>query len=246
MSTGDTDRVVEGNVIPDEITQELTTNVIVRSGQTLVLGGLFTEDTSISRNQIPGLGDIPVAGAAFKGQDDGVDRSEIIFLIKPTIVKDNSLYAAGERMTNEIADLRAGMRQGLLPWSRTKLTQSHMKRALELLEEGKEDKALWNVNLVLSMNPTATDALELRSRLTGEQIFLRDSSIWTRAASNNIAAQMEELVEPAEELEIEMPVESEEDAPEAEEAKDPLEDAMSDATDAATQASPDLGGDGPG
>lgn len=230
VSTGDTSReTADGQIIPDEITQELVTNVIVRSGQTLVLGGLFTEDTSINRNQIPGLGDIPIAGAAFKGQNDGVTRSEIIFLIKPTVIKDNSLYAAGERMTDEIADLRAGMRQGLLPWSRTKLTQSHMKRALELLEEGRQDKALWNINLVLAMNPTATDALELRSRLTGEQIFLRDSSIWTRAASNNIAEQMQELIESAEELEIEVPTAPEDPAPEPDEAMDPLEDAMSDA-----------------
>ena len=193
VSTGNTDRVVEGNVIPTESTQELTTNVIVRSGQTLVLGGLFTEDTSISRNQVPGLGDIPLAGAAFQGQDDGVDRSEIIFLIKPTVVKDNSLYAAGERMTSEIADLRAGMRQGLLPWSRTKLTQSHMKRALELLEQGEEERALWAVNLVLAINPTATDALELRSRLTGEQVFLRDASVWTRAVSDSIREQMDDV-----------------------------------------------------
>src|SRR5690606_15029181 len=68
-------------IIPDQSTQELTTNVMVKNGQTIVLGGLFKEDTTVSRNQVPGLGDVPVLGLAFKGQDDTVSREEVIFLV---------------------------------------------------------------------------------------------------------------------------------------------------------------------
>ena len=184
---------VADNAVPNETTSELTTNIIVRSGQTLVLGGLFTEQTSIGRNQVPGLGNIPVAGIPFRGQNDSISRSEIIFLIKPTVLKDESLLASGDEIESEISDLRAGMRQGLLPWSRTKLTQSYMKRALSLVEEGEQDRALWNINLALAISPTATDALELRSRLTGEKVFLRDTEIWGRAVSDTIDDSMNEL-----------------------------------------------------
>jgi type IV pilus assembly protein PilQ len=81
--------------IPDEVTQELTTNVMVQDGQTVVLGGLFKEETTVTRDQIPLLGDIPIAGAAFQGRDDTMTRSEVIFLITPHIIRDKALYAAG-------------------------------------------------------------------------------------------------------------------------------------------------------
>jgi len=243
VSTGDTDRVVEGNVIPREDTQELVTNVIIRSGQTLVLGGLFTEDTTISRDQIPGLGDIPLAGAAFQGQTDAITRSEVIFLIKPTVIHDNSLYAQGEEVKSEINNLRAGVREGLLPWSRTKLTQSHMKRALELLDEGDKDRALWNINLVLAINPTASDALKLRSTLTGQQVYVRDESIWNRAAESAIDAEikkiMPELIEideaveetPVEESTVEEAVEETmEEAPAEEVIEEAVEEAVEEET----------------
>jgi type IV pilus assembly protein PilQ len=63
--------------VPNEDTSEIVTNVRVKDGQTLVLGGLFKEDTKIERRQVPGLGDIPLLGNAFKGYDDQLKREEI-------------------------------------------------------------------------------------------------------------------------------------------------------------------------
>ena len=79
--------------IPDEITNELPTNVMVRDGQTIVLGGLFREATTAERRQVPIVGDIPIIGAAFRGYDDETTRSEIIFMITPSIVSDDMLLA---------------------------------------------------------------------------------------------------------------------------------------------------------
>ncbi len=81
--------------IPDEITNELVTNVMVKDGQTIVLGGLFRESTKSSRKQVPFLGDIPLIGNAFRGHEDEVQRSEIIFLITPSIVKGELLSKQG-------------------------------------------------------------------------------------------------------------------------------------------------------
>jgi type IV pilus assembly protein PilQ len=85
--------------IPDEDTTELVTNLIVRDGQTVVLGGLFTETTTASRRQVPVLGDVPLIGAAFRGHDDSTARSEIIFLVTPSILNDLDLTIEGERAT---------------------------------------------------------------------------------------------------------------------------------------------------
>jgi len=61
-----TDATGAAVTIPDEITNEITTNVMVREGQTIVQGGLFRESTTASRSQIPFLGDMPWVGAAFR------------------------------------------------------------------------------------------------------------------------------------------------------------------------------------
>ena len=88
---------VEGTIdVPDENTNEISTNVRVQNGQTLVLGGLFQEDTRVTNSQVPFLGDIPLLGAAFGGHDNQVTRREIIFLITPTIVEDSLIESSGK------------------------------------------------------------------------------------------------------------------------------------------------------
>ncbi|MDP6541529.1 MAG: hypothetical protein QGF07_01970, partial [Phycisphaerales bacterium] len=85
-----------GQLVPDEVTQQLMTNVRCRDGETIILGGLFRESTIVSRNQVPILGDIPIIGAAFRGQDDQVDKEEIIFLLTPSIIPDERLWETGK------------------------------------------------------------------------------------------------------------------------------------------------------
>jgi type IV pilus secretin PilQ/predicted competence protein len=153
--------------IPDEVTQELVTNVNVRDGQTVVLGGLFTENTTFTRRQVPWAGDLPIIGAAFRGNEDSTTRSEIIFLITPTIVTDTMLAGAADRATGDIERVRTGTRQGLLPWSREKMTDTLNVEAEKLAREGDFDKALWNIQRSLSMNPNQPEAYRLRERITG-------------------------------------------------------------------------------
>lgn len=194
VSDGST-RTEGGFVIPDKETQTLTTNVIVASGQTVVLGGLFTEDTTIGRRQVPGLGEVPILGNAFKGQDDTVDRNEIIFLVKPTIMKDKRLYAMGEEAHGSIKTAVLGARKGLLPWSRTKLTTAQVRSALKHLEAGETDKALWSVNLALYLDPTMVKALELKEDITGEKFYYHQFSMLQDAIDNTIEAEMENALD---------------------------------------------------
>lgn len=155
--------------IPDEISNELTTNVMVRDGQTIVLGGLFREETDTSRKQVPGIGDVPIIGAAFRGHDDSTVRSEIIFMITPSIVSDQVLLDQGKRGEASVERIRAGTREGLLPWSREKRTQQLVVQATELAQQGKRDEALYKVQRALTMNHNQPDAIELREQLLGQQ-----------------------------------------------------------------------------
>ncbi|NJL30718.1 MAG: hypothetical protein HC898_03295 [Phycisphaerales bacterium] len=158
-------------IVPEETTQELTTNVIVRSGQTVILGGLFKERTTVTRKQVPVVGDIPILGNAFKGTSDGTVREEYIFLITPTVMKDQAIYAAGDRMKDNVELARTGAREGLLPWARTKLTNSHMKNALDAMENGDQDKALHSANMALSLDPTYVEARRLVETINQERVL---------------------------------------------------------------------------
>jgi type IV pilus assembly protein PilQ len=154
--------------VPNEDTSEIVTNVRVKDGQTLVLGGLFKEDTRIERRQVPGLGDVPIIGNAFKGYDDELKREEIIFLITPTIVKDSIAQVWADE-ANEFADsVQIGAREGLLPWSRDTLTQSQNQKALDALSKGDPALALHHVENSLRLSHNQPEMIRLRAELTGQ------------------------------------------------------------------------------
>lgn len=189
VSDGSTS-LVGGFVIPDTTTQELVSNVIVKSGQTVVLGGLFKEDTTVGRTNVPGLGNLPVVGGAFKGQDDDVTRSEVIFMIKPTIQKDEDLTRMASSVSADIDSTRWGTRKGLLPWSRTKLTSKYVTDAIQYQKDGNNEKALLSLDKALYLDPTMADALQLKEQITGEKSYFYDRSLLKKAVDSVIDAEL--------------------------------------------------------
>lgn len=153
--------------IPDEVTNELVTNVIVPDGQTIVLGGLFRESTVTTRRQVPFLGDVPILGLAFRGHEDEVQRNEIIFLVTPTIINDKVASAQGADGKKFVERMAVGARMGLLGFSRERMTGQYNIEADQLFAKGDADGALWKLRVSLWMNPNQPDALALREKITG-------------------------------------------------------------------------------
>lgn len=178
--------------IPDEDTNELVTNVLVPDGQTVVLGGLFTESTTTGRRQVPVLGDIPIVGLAFRGHDDTVKRNEIIFLVTPTIMNEQALANGGTDGKAFVERTAVGARQGLLRFSRERLTGQMNVAAEQLMADGDNDAASWKLTQSLWINPNQPDALKLREKIDGsrkqapsrsmlEQIIRGEKSAWIHA-----------------------------------------------------------------
>ena len=84
-TTPDFSRQVSGN--PTLITQEATTSVLVTDGGTVVIGGVIQTQNSVTVQQIPLLGDIPVLGNLFKRKAVDTSTQELIFFITPKIVQ---------------------------------------------------------------------------------------------------------------------------------------------------------------
>lgn len=76
--------------LPFEVTAELTTNILVKSGQTAMIGGLFREKERTVESGTPGLSDLPGIGKLFGSDTDEVFREEIIVLLTPTIIDADS------------------------------------------------------------------------------------------------------------------------------------------------------------
>jgi type IV pilus secretin PilQ/predicted competence protein len=166
--------------IPDEITNELNTNVMVRDGQTVVLGGLFRESTESTRRQVPFLGDIPIIGTAFRGHDDTTERNEIIFLVTPTIMNDASLAATGARGNEYVGRALAGAREGVLPWSRDRLTTMLNVEADDNIRSGDSERALWLTQRSLALNPNQPEVIGLREKISTKKTEWPERSILNR------------------------------------------------------------------
>ncbi|MEM1385158.1 MAG: type II secretion system secretin GspD [Pseudomonadota bacterium] len=80
---------VSSNIESPTISQRiLRTSVSVDDGETLALGGLIEDSTSLTRTQVPLLGDIPGLGLLFKDKADEQARSELLILITPRVIRD--------------------------------------------------------------------------------------------------------------------------------------------------------------
>lgn len=73
---------------PTVSTREAETVIMVRTGETVVIGGLIKEQTDKTTSQVPLLGDIPILGQLFKTSSDSKQRSELLVFVTPTVIED--------------------------------------------------------------------------------------------------------------------------------------------------------------
>jgi type IV pilus assembly protein PilQ len=92
----------QGSVIPDELNREAVANVLVKDGETIVLGGILKDTSQDSESGVPYLKDIPVLGWIFKNQRVQKDFEELMVFITPRITSAGSEnLPAAERLWRE-------------------------------------------------------------------------------------------------------------------------------------------------
>lgn len=83
------DSVAAGSgTIPAINTNEVTTSALVNNGETIVLGGVFREESTTTETKTPLLGDIPYVGRLFKRTARASRRTELLIFITPKIIAD--------------------------------------------------------------------------------------------------------------------------------------------------------------
>jgi general secretion pathway protein D len=73
---------------PIILNRTITTEVVAADGQTVLLGGLIKENKSETVTRVPFLGSIPILGYLFKTTSKGFDRTELVIMITPHIIRN--------------------------------------------------------------------------------------------------------------------------------------------------------------
>ncbi len=90
----DADKAIAAGNAPQTTSRLVSTQMMVPSGGTMVLGGLIRDDISDSTGGVPYLSRIPVLGGLFGNQTWANKRSELVIFITPRVVSDNETRRA--------------------------------------------------------------------------------------------------------------------------------------------------------
>jgi type II secretory pathway component GspD/PulD (secretin) len=82
------------NSVYEFYTREMVTHVLIPSGNTLVMGGLVSDEVDSSNVKVPVLGDIPILGYLFRSDSKNRTKQNLLIFITPTIVQDEDFQPA--------------------------------------------------------------------------------------------------------------------------------------------------------
>lgn len=74
--------------VPSIDTRSVETQVLVDNGDTVVLGGIYEQNSAVGSSKVPLLGDIPVLGHLFRSNSRSASKSELLIFVTPRILKD--------------------------------------------------------------------------------------------------------------------------------------------------------------
>jgi len=88
VSKDNVSSVVSGGV-PAIDTRAISTQVLVNNGETVVLGGIYEQETVNTSDEVPGLASIPLLGLLFKRETKLNNKKELLIFVTPKILKDS-------------------------------------------------------------------------------------------------------------------------------------------------------------
>ncbi len=165
LSTGQV-KLEGGFTLPEKDVTQVTTNVMVRDGATVIIGGLMREDLTSNTTQIPLLGSLPGVGFLFRQKNDETQRSEILVLITPHIIYDAEGCAEGSYGAADFHRRQAVYADSMCPLSKVHLSRQYYRLAQQAWAGGDQAGALRFVDLAVHFDPANRAAIELRVDIT--------------------------------------------------------------------------------
>ena len=162
LSDGSVD-TSSGFTLPNKEVTQVTTNVMVRDGCTMLIGGLMRDQLSTTTSQVPLLGSLPVVGVLFRNKQETVERRELLVLITPHIVYEPGTCREGDQAASEFHRRQAVYADKMSPLGKRSVARRYFRMAQNAWAAGDRKKALRFVELSVHFDPLNRAAIDLRS-----------------------------------------------------------------------------------
>jgi type II secretory pathway component GspD/PulD (secretin) len=167
LSTGSL-QDANGN-LPLKTITTVKTNIMVKDGKTIIIGGLFKEDLTNIDSQVPVIGDLPIIGGLFKNTNDKNIRKELVVLITPHIINTpEDLVSESEEKMDDIDRISSGSRDRMGWGARARLYEEAYDRAIDYYADKEYNKALTELDWIIAYRPNALEAVKLREKILAE------------------------------------------------------------------------------
>jgi type IV pilus assembly protein PilQ len=153
------------DMLPIKTTTQVTTNIMVRDGCTVVIGGLLKEDLVTTTTQIPLFGSLPVVGVAFRNKIEKIKRLEIIVLITPRIVYEPDTCCEGDKAACEFHRRQTVYADKMSPIGKRSIARKYFRLAQAAWAAGDGEQALGLAELSVHFDPLNRAAIDLRSNI---------------------------------------------------------------------------------
>lgn len=126
-------------------TRNAKTNVVVKDGQTVAIGGLMQDDDSVANSKVPLIGDIPILGWIFRKHDLVREKTELMVFITPYVVMDSD---EADKLTKDQERLTS------MKKTPNKLSaKQYYENGIRLYRQGEYEKAIEEFSLTISESP---------------------------------------------------------------------------------------------
>jgi type IV pilus assembly protein PilQ len=162
LSDGSVD-TSSGFTLPNKEVTQVTTNIMVRDGCTVVIGGLMREQLSNTTSQVPLLGSLPLVGVAFRNKQETTERRELLVLITPRIVYEPETCREGDQAACEFHRRQAVYADKMSPLGKRSVARKYFRLAQNAWATGDRERALRFIELSVHFDPLNRAAIDLRS-----------------------------------------------------------------------------------
>lgn len=140
-------------LVPDKDITQVTTNVMVRDGCTVIIGGLIQQELDTTGNQIPFLGNLKYIGPLFRNRTENTIRNEVLILLTPRIVYGPDSDRESRQASCQWQQRQAVYADRMSPLGRRSVSRRYLRMAQNAQAAGQCNRAVRFAELAVQFDP---------------------------------------------------------------------------------------------
>lgn len=164
LSTG-TVTLTNGVTVPNKTVTQVTGNVGCYDGSTIVIGGLLRNDLQTTTSMVPFVGNLPWVGPLFRTKTEKIAKDEIIVLITPRIINEDTLCAESTKLGNEFTQRQSVYFDKMSPIAKRNYGLHYQRLALAAYRAGDHARAIKQIDWSIHFDPMNRASISLRNEI---------------------------------------------------------------------------------